>query len=242
MSRFSAGHGLRSHGLPSFPVTIEACNFPGGTAGRHRRAGPGACLRELWRGPSGFDLEHGGVAPAAAGAGPGAVQWLGGSGSAGPAVGAATQSACSAMSAGQGASLNGFRPFGSDNLWNKDISASPVDPNSDAIINFIGSSVGMHADFGSGEYQGSNIGIPYSVVGGSQTPVGITFTAYGAESDPGPMPVPATRRSRAIPIPAMAIATCWCSITAIVFSTKCSAPSPTAMGAGMQLRRQFGTC
>lgn len=94
------------------------------------------------------------------------------------------------MSAGQGASLNGFLPFSSDSLWNKDISASPVDPNSDAIINFIGSSVGMHADFGSGQYQGSNIGIPYSVVSGTQTLVGITFTAYGSESDPGPMPLP----------------------------------------------------
>ena len=101
-----------------------------------------------------------------------------------------SQSACSAMSTGQGASLNGFRPFGSGSLWNKDISGSPVDPNSDAIINFIGPTVGMHADFGSGQYQGSNIGIPYSVVGGTQTPVNITFTAYGYESDPGPMPVP----------------------------------------------------
>ena len=48
----------------------------------------------------------------------------------------------------------------------------------------------MHADFGSGQYQGSNIGIPYSVVSGTQAPVSITFTAYGSESDPGPMPVP----------------------------------------------------
>lgn len=95
------------------------------------------------------------------------------------------------MSTGQGASLNGFRPFGSDNLWNQDISGSSVDANSDAIINFIGPTVGMHADFGSGEYQGSNIGIPYSVVSGAQAPVNITFTAYGSESDPGPMPVPA---------------------------------------------------
>jgi hypothetical protein len=94
------------------------------------------------------------------------------------------------MSTGLGASLNGFRPFGDDNLWNQDISAAAVDANSDAIINFIGPAVGMHADFGSGEYQGSNIGIPYSVVSGTQTPVNINFTAYGSESDPGPMPVP----------------------------------------------------
>ena len=94
------------------------------------------------------------------------------------------------MSTGQGASLNGFRPFASDNLWNTDISSAPVDANSGAIINFIGPTIGMHADFGSGQYQGSNIGIPYAVVGGTQSPVSINFTAYGDESDPGPMPIP----------------------------------------------------
>jgi hypothetical protein len=94
------------------------------------------------------------------------------------------------MSTGQGASLNGFVPFASDNPWNKDISASPVDANSTAIINFIGPTIGLHPDFGSGQYQGSNIGIPYVVVGGTQAPVSINFTAYGDESDPGPMPIP----------------------------------------------------
>jgi len=114
----------------------------------------------------------------------------GGSGGGSGSGGGNNQSACSAMSAGQGASLNGFRPFSSASLWNQDISGAAVDPNSSAIINFIGSSVGMHADFGSGQYQGSNIGIPYSVVSGTQAPVSITFTAYGSESDPGPMPLP----------------------------------------------------
>jgi hypothetical protein len=98
--------------------------------------------------------------------------------------------ACNGMSTGQGGSLNGFRPFTSSNLWNQDISAAPVDANSSAIINFIGSSIGLHADFGSGQYQGSNIGIPYVVVDGNQSLVPINFTAYGDESDPGPMPVP----------------------------------------------------
>ncbi len=94
------------------------------------------------------------------------------------------------MSTGIGASLNGFRPFTSASLWNTDISSSPVDPNSTAIINFIGSSIGLHPDFGSGEYNGSDIGIPYTIVSGSQAMVGINFTAYGDESDPGPMPIP----------------------------------------------------
>ena len=99
-------------------------------------------------------------------------------------------SACSAMSAGQEASLNGFVPFPADNLWNNDISSAPVDPNSAAIINFIGASVPLHPDFGSGTYDGSIIGIPYEIVDSSQGPVTINFTAYGDESDPGPMPIP----------------------------------------------------
>ena len=56
---------------------------------------------------------------------------------------------CSQMSVGQGASLNGFLPFPSDNLWNKDISGATVDSNSANYINYIGSSVGLHPDFGS---------------------------------------------------------------------------------------------
>ena len=99
------------------------------------------------------------------------------------------QSTCSSMGLGRGASLNGFVPFPSDNAWNQDISQASVDPNSDAIINFIGATVPLHPDFGAGLYQGSTIGIPYVVVSGDPF-VNIKFTAYGSESDPGPMPVP----------------------------------------------------
>jgi hypothetical protein len=106
---------------------------------------------------------------------------------------------CSVMSTGQGASLNGFRPFPADNAWNQDISSAAVDPNSDAIINFIGPSIGLHPDFGSGLYAGSSMGIPYSVVGASQGAVNINFTAYGDESDPGPMPIPATAQIEGFP-------------------------------------------
>jgi hypothetical protein len=93
------------------------------------------------------------------------------------------------MSLGRGASLNGFIPFPSDNAWNQDISAAPVDPNSSAIINLIGDSTPLHPDFGAGLYGGQSIGIPYIVVSGSPF-VPIKYTAYGSESDPGPMPVP----------------------------------------------------
>jgi hypothetical protein len=101
-------------------------------------------------------------------------------------------SACSQMTPGQGASLNGFVPFSSSSPWNQDISAAAVDSNSTAIINFIGGSIGLHPDFGSGEYQGSDIGIPYTVTGAGQAEIPINFTAYGDESDPGPMPIALT--------------------------------------------------
>jgi hypothetical protein len=117
-------------------------------------------------------------------------------------VGAAQQSsACSQMSTGQGASLNGFVPFSSASLWNQDISSAAVDSNSTAIINFIGPTIGLHPDFGQGEYQGSTIGIPYSVVNLQQPNIPINFTAYGDESDPGPMPIALTDPIEGYPNP-----------------------------------------
>jgi len=110
-------------------------------------------------------------------------------------------SSCSGMSTGQGASLNGFLPFPSDNLWNKDISSSPVDPNSANILNFIGNSIGLHPDFGAGLYNGSSMGIPYSVVDASQSLIPINYTAYGSESDLGPMPIPLTAPIEGYPNP-----------------------------------------
>src|ERR1039458_231697 len=98
--------------------------------------------------------------------------------------------ACSTLSLGPEGSLNGFLPFRSNNLWNTNIANAQLDPNSDAIINFIGSGVHLHPDFGAGLYDGSTIGIPYQVVPGVQPFVTIKFTAYGDESDPGPMPIP----------------------------------------------------
>jgi len=115
--------------------------------------------------------------------------------------GSAQTSSCSQMSIGQGASLNGFLPFPSDNLWNKDISSASVDPNSAAIINYVGSTVGIHPDFGSGQYNGSYMGIPYTVVDGRQSLTPINYQAYGDESDPGPMPIPLTAPIEGYPNP-----------------------------------------
>jgi hypothetical protein len=104
-------------------------------------------------------------------------------------TGSPQASDCSSMSLGQGASLGGFVPFPANSLWNTDISATPVDPNSNAIINFIGANIGVHPDFGSGLYKGSSVGIPYIIVGHQQPLLGVNYTASGAESDPGPMPI-----------------------------------------------------
>ncbi len=99
-------------------------------------------------------------------------------------------SGCGTLDLGINSNLHGYRAFPGTSAWNQDISALPVDPNSAVIINFIGATSGLKADFGSGLWQGSSIGIPYGVVGGSQAKVAINYQAYGAESDPGPMPVP----------------------------------------------------
>jgi hypothetical protein len=88
---------------------------------------------------------------------------------------------------GPDASLNGKQVFPSDNAWNTPINTMPVDPNSDTIVNTIGSSKPLHPDFGSDP----DYGIPYIVVPGTQPLVPMNWTAYGSESDPGPYPVPA---------------------------------------------------
>jgi len=87
--------------------------------------------------------------------------------------------------------------FPADNSWNQDVSASPIDPLNTQIIAQI-SAAKLKADFGSGLYNNVPIGIPYTVVCGSQAKVSVTFRAnsydgnYGSESDPGPYPIPAT--------------------------------------------------
>lgn len=77
-----------------------------------------------------------------------------------------------------------------DDIWNTPVDALPLDPASDSYVATIGLDVGMHADFGSGEYDGGPIGIPYVVVGGDQAPVDVTFL-YADESDQVTYPVPA---------------------------------------------------
>ncbi|MBK8175956.1 MAG: DUF4082 domain-containing protein [Rhodospirillales bacterium] len=95
-----------------------------------------------------------------------------------------------AVNLGAGASLGGKLPFPADNPWNQDISTAAVDPNSSTILNTTNFSTRLHADFGSGTYGGTKIGVPYIVVPENQPLVPIDFTAWPLESDAGPYPFP----------------------------------------------------
>ncbi len=91
---------------------------------------------------------------------------------------------CGGMSTGAGANLNGFVPFPASSLWNTDISGANVDLNSANIINFIGSTVTLHPDFGAGIFQRQTIGIPYQVVAGTQAKVNISLGPSPARAIP----------------------------------------------------------
>lgn len=97
---------------------------------------------------------------------------------------------CNGFAVGQEASLNGFLPFPASNPWNQDISSAAVDANSGTIIGFIGNNVGLHADFGSGTFDGAPIGIPYIVVDSTQPNVTVTVGNFASESDVVPTPIP----------------------------------------------------
>ena len=79
--------------------------------------------------------------------------------------------------------------FPADNVWNTSIDQLPLDPRSTAYINSIGPNTGLHPDFGSGNWNGGPIGIPYAYAPGQQPRVPVSFD-YADESDPGPYPIP----------------------------------------------------
>ena len=97
---------------------------------------------------------------------------------------------CGNMSTGNGASLNGYVPFPSTNLWNTNIASAAIDPNSAAIIAALTGS-NLHPDFSN--VVDGNYGIPYVVVDSSVTPgVTVTMTTYQSESDITLYPIPIT--------------------------------------------------
>jgi hypothetical protein len=79
--------------------------------------------------------------------------------------------------------------FPASSPWNRRADRLPVAANSDAIVRSIGLEDHVHADFGSGLWDGGPIGIPITVVGRKQTKVRVAFD-YADESDRGPYPIP----------------------------------------------------
>jgi hypothetical protein len=87
------------------------------------------------------------------------------------------------------ATVGGCPVFPPNNPWNQRVDRLPVLGNSDAIVRSIGATDTVHADFGSGLWDGGPIGIPFVTVGGSQPKVPVSFD-YADESDRGPYPIP----------------------------------------------------
>ena len=80
--------------------------------------------------------------------------------------------------------------FPADNAWNRRVDTLPVAAGSAATVAAIGATKTMHADFGSGLWDGGPIGIPITVVGKGQRKSAVRFE-YADESDRGPYPIPA---------------------------------------------------
>jgi hypothetical protein len=93
-------------------------------------------------------------------------------------------------SAASAPQIAGCPIFPATNPWNQRVDALPVAPNSATIIRSIGLDAPVHADFGSGLWEGQPIGIPYNVVTAAQTKAHVRFE-YADESDKGPYPIPA---------------------------------------------------
>ena len=79
--------------------------------------------------------------------------------------------------------------FPSSNPWNRRVDKLPVATNSATLIRSIGLDTGLHADFGSGTWDGGPIGIPFDVVT-RKTPRAKVSFEYADESDRVGYPIP----------------------------------------------------
>jgi hypothetical protein len=79
--------------------------------------------------------------------------------------------------------------FPASNAWNQRVDKLPVAANSAVLIASIGLDAPVHADFGSGKWDGGPIGIPFDVVS-RRTPLHHVSFGYADESDRVRYPIP----------------------------------------------------
>jgi hypothetical protein len=79
--------------------------------------------------------------------------------------------------------------FPRSNPWNRRVDTLPVAANSATLIRSIGLDTGLHADFGSGTWDGGPIGIPFDVVTTKTRRARVSFE-YADESDRVGYPIP----------------------------------------------------
>jgi hypothetical protein len=91
---------------------------------------------------------------------------------------------------GNGPTIANCPMFPADNIWNARVVSLPTHPMSDVWIESIGRDEGFHMDFGSGEWDGGPIGIPFNIVSGSSVTKYTVDFQYPDESDAGPYPIP----------------------------------------------------
>lgn len=123
------------------------------------------------------------------GAGTGSVgSGAGTSGNGGPGTGGMMSGAGSGGAPVIGSS--GCPLFSTDDAWNRDVSAAPVDAAWTTKLAALVGDIKLHPDFGAG------YGIPFNVVPATQPNVPIAYDQYGDESDPGPFPLPEVGAAR----------------------------------------------
>ncbi len=81
--------------------------------------------------------------------------------------------------------------FPASNAWNQRVDTLPVAADSAQLIASMGTTTGLHPDFGAGLYNGQPIGIPFDVVSKTTPRTRLTFD-YADESDKAPYPIPKT--------------------------------------------------
>ena len=125
--------------------------------------------------------------------------------------------------------------FPQTNPWNRSIDKLPVAANSGTLIRSIGLDTGLHADFGSGTWDGGPIGIPFDMVTGN-TPRARVLFEYADESDRVGYPIPRRFTSST----EATITRCW-SIATPAASTS-SAGSRARVVAGTPGPARRGAC